>query len=462
MSRLFIILRKQSQSYLFLFIVIGITTFLLTIYSFIPKSKNYTDSPFSFLRFSGHPSTSDISFSDRSLNDVSLDYRRMLELETSPKDYNEHHPTLGFGSIYCISLPQRKDRRIMMEKIAKALGVRVTFVDAIPKSSSVVRWIAERAWEVRQEKLERISNHTGLEKSKIGGMGAGSIWLTVSGGKRSNLDILRDIEFPTRQTSTKADPGSPLDWVEYLWSVEDHSTLEAERPDFNVTEFMWDSNEPIEQRQLNEATISTYYNHLRTLRMVLEKGEHSALILEDDVDLEWDLERRWRSLQRHLPDDWETIFLGHCWGRELLKPQFGHPHLHRSTAPLCLHGYGVSLRGAKRLLELYSDPWIAFQTPVDTCIPTFIKLGLRSFSVEPTIINQSKILSSDIQLGTGSKWKGLLEDSVIKRILKSEGKDSKEFSAEQRDGIVDPATLFRYKIKKDRNQNKQLAGTCNQ
>ncbi|KNZ49388.1 hypothetical protein VP01_504g6 [Puccinia sorghi] len=362
----------------------------------------------------------DFSLSSQMPMDSTLDYRRMLESTTSPENFNQHHPTLGFGHIYCISLPTRHDRRETMSKISEALGVRLTFVDATSKDHPVIGWIGERASEVRKQKVELMAQHSGLEKDKIGGMGAGSVWLTVNNGQTANQEFLRDIELPSLAGARPEYEGK--NWVEYLWSVSDHETLRSSRSDFNITNEMWDYQEEMLPRQINPATVSTYYNHLRVLRMIQESGEASALILEDDVDMEWDLERRWRSIERHLPSDWETVFLGHCWGHELIQPQLGHPNLHRSTDPLCLHGYGVSLQGSKKLLELYNDPWTSFQTPVDTCIPTFIKLGLNSFSIEPTIINQSKVLRSDIQSGKGSSWKGLLVDSVAERILRSEGK----------------------------------------
>ncbi|WAR59965.1 hypothetical protein PtB15_11B606 [Puccinia triticina] len=398
----------------------------------------------------------DISFSQISM-DHTLDYRRLLEETTSPENFNQHHATLGFGHIYCISLPNRKDRRETMTKISAALGVKITFVDAISKDHPVIGWIGERASEVRKKKLELMSRYSGLEKESIGGMGAGSVWLTVNNGHTANQNSLRNIKLPSLAAARPEFDGK--DWVEYLWSVSDHYTLTSSNPDFNITAEMWDPQEKMLQRQINPATVSTYYNHLRVLLMIQESGEDSALILEDDVDMEWDLERRWRSIERHLPVDWETVFLGHCWGHELIQPQFGHPNLHKSTEPLCLHGYAVSSLGSKKLLELYNDPWTSFQTPVDTAIPTFIKLGLNSFSIEPTIINQSKVLQSDIQSGKGSNWKGLLVDSVAERILKSEGKwVDKTLNQQDSRNNIDPATLFRYKS----SSSKPLKDTqCN-
>lgn len=414
---------------------------LMTVSIYLSDQRQSASNRPTFYEMSNSPLL-DFSFSAHSSLDKTLSYRRLLELTTSPRNFNRHHATLGFSHIYCISLPHRTDRRETMNKIAAALGIRLTFVDAVPKEHSVVGWIGEQASIVRRKKLKLMSEYSGLDKEEIGGMGSSSVWLTMNNGQAVNKGYLRNINFPSLSSNTFGFGGK--NWVDYLWSVSDHSTLSSSKPNFNVTAEMWDNQEERKPRQMNAAAISTYYNHMRVLRMIRDSGDKNALILEDDVDMEWDLERRWRSIENHLPTNWETVFLGHCWGLELLEPQFGHPHLHKSTKPLCFHGYAVSKSGSEKLLELYNDPWIAFQTPVDAYIPTFIKLGLNSFSVEPSIINQSKILSSDIQSGTGSMWRGLLVDSVAKRILKSEGIIIDEKPDRAVGDIIDPSTVFRY------------------
>lgn len=211
---------------------------------------------------------------------------------------------------------------------------------------------------------------------------------------------------------------------------------------------------------------------------MLENGDESALILEDDLDVEWDLERMWSRIERKLPSDWELTFLGHCWGKELLRtlpfsslapsltpttgPAYLHPLLHQSTAPMCLHAYALSSSGAQRLLNLLEDPWTAYQAPIDTAIPTLLAQDLiTSFSVEPPLVIQRKDGPSDIHKGqgafsrsvgegvelmgwsAGSRWRGLLGDSTVDRIAMDEGKVVVE---ETWEGTRrDPANVFRYK-----------------
>lgn len=53
--------------------------------------------------------------------------------------------------------------------------------------------------------------------------------------------------------------------------------------------------------------------------MAVERGDESALILEDDVDIEWDIETLWARIEAKLPKDWDTCLLGHCWGKEFRR-----------------------------------------------------------------------------------------------------------------------------------------------
>jgi hypothetical protein len=106
------------------------------------------------------------------------------------------------------------------------------------------------------------------------------------------------------------------------------------------------------------------------------------------------------------------------------EPTNLHPHLFTSVMPRCLHAYALSKSGVQKVLGLLSDPWVAYQAPVDVTIPTLAQTGrLVPYSVEPPLIIQSKDSPSDIQPGTGSTWRGLLADSTMERIWRDEEKD---------------------------------------
>ncbi|GAA5865052.1 hypothetical protein JCM8547_007695 [Rhodosporidiobolus lusitaniae] len=366
----------------------------------------------------------------------SLSYRDHLERTTSPASQIYHSPTLTFDHIYVLSLPTRQDRRDQMNDLAKAHGLKLTFVDAVNKNEPFIRWIAERAVEIRKDRLRIMAEAQGVKESSFGGLHVGNDWLVQTPSPKSSqpFPVIKDKRFPTGN------------WVDYLEAHDDAGTLDQLKPknsNLNVTEALWDHNERIAGRQVNEGVISTFWGHTRAMKQIVKNGDRSALVLEDDVDVEWDLERLWSRIERRLPEDWDATLLGHCWGKELYQPQYLHPHLHRSTVPLCLHAYALSNSGASRVLSLLLNPWTAYQTAVDTAVPSFISFGaLNSFSVEPPLIIQRKDGPSDIQAGIGSKWRGLLMDSTIERIRRANGEEVWEDVYDE--NALDPATVFRY------------------
>lgn len=123
-------------------------------------------------------------------------------------------------------------------------------------------------------------------------------------------------------------PSGDHTWVSHLEHAYDTNTLSSlvpKNPRLNVTKALWDPRERIAGRQVNEGVISTFWGHTRAIKEIIKNGDESALILEDDVDVEWDLERLWSRIERRLPkatgldEGWDATFLGHCWGRELLS-----------------------------------------------------------------------------------------------------------------------------------------------
>ncbi|SDA02940.1 BZ3500_MvSof-1268-A1-R1_Chr11-1g03228 [Microbotryum saponariae] len=369
----------------------------------------------------------------------SLAFRNHLELTTSPETQIKHSPTMTFDHIYVLSLPNRSDRREQMLELAKAHGLKIVFVDAVSKDLVFIKWIAERASEIRKERLKLIAAAKDVDIDSIGGLHVGNDWLTPTPSGTS------EDEFPSLAgTDPRWLPDD--DWVQYLERHDREGKLNKLVPkqrNLNVTEILWDQNEKIDGRQVNEGVISTFWGHTRAMQLMIKNGDESALFLEDDVDFEWDLERIWARIEKSLPNTWDSTFLGHCWGRELLRPAYRHPLLHPSVQPLCLHGYALSRQGVKRVLSLLNNPWTAYQTAVDTAVPSFIFFRLlTSFSVEPPIITQRKDGPSDIQEGVGSVWKGLLMDSTVERIARSKGEEWPEEVYDEDN--LDPATVYRY------------------
>lgn len=261
---------------------------------------------------------------------VEKTYRQRLESTTSPPYFDATSPTLSFSHIYVLSLPSRQDRRDRMEKLGRALGLRFTFVDAISKDQGVVRWIAERVEETRKKKRPLVAKLLDKDPSKVGGLKPGCDWLIRGDGERGNSSfapapeqspVLPPYEFPSL-SEAKWDN---KDWVAYLNSHGPEGLDAKEGSKFNVAERLHDPNERILQRQLSAGSVAVWYGQTGVMRKMVENGDESALVLEDDVDIEWDIARLWANVHRRLPkgkDGWQMAFLGHCWGRESTR---AHP-----------------------------------------------------------------------------------------------------------------------------------------
>ncbi|BGP57564.1 hypothetical protein JCM8202_002285 [Rhodotorula sphaerocarpa] len=416
-----------------------------------------------------------------------LRFRRQLEHTTAPTvHFTRHSRTLSFDRIYVLSLPSREDRRTDIRTLADALALDIEFVDAAHRSEPFLKWIAERVRETRELRKKVMSRARGTKMSKIGRMGTGSDWVTPFPGRLDSPAPARFPPFPASLPALKDGVSAPphyagSNWVSHLEALHSaggrHTSLRPSDPHLNVSQLLWDPLEPQAVRQVHEGIISTYWGQTRALKRMLENGDRTALILEDDVDVEWDIERLWASVERRLPrraddgaEDWDITFLGHCWGGESQQPQYLHPLVHRSTGPMCLHAYAVTNTGARRLLATMLDPWSAFSTAIDLVVPSLLHIQtalatlakrlnqtealvappplelLKSFSIAPPLVVQRKDGPSDLQRGNGSRWRGLLRDSTVERIKRDQGSWTDEWDETYDERHPDPATVVRCRV----------------
>lgn len=238
-----------------------------------------------------------------------LSYRTLLE-----KQYAGHNYTLGssatftFDNIYVLSLAGQIARQETMGKVADALGMEFEIFNASSRDEPVVGWIAERVKEIRDMKRPLIAAAAQTPEASVGGMGIDSPWFRES-DPTSGL-VLPDLSATDRRWQVD---GEAVNWTDYA-AVASRSNL-PQVEDEDVVRQLWDPVEREKFRQLNKAIISTWHSHLQMWRHMLERGDRTALFLEDDVDIEWDFERLWVNVERSLPIDWHIVHLGHCWGK---------------------------------------------------------------------------------------------------------------------------------------------------
>src|SRR5581483_6689738 len=59
-----------------------------------------------------------------------------------------------------------------------------------------------------------------------------------------------------------------------------------------------------------------WINHYKVYQSIIDNDYGSALILEDNIDIEVEISSIMSDVQKILPSDWEILYLGHCGNTE--------------------------------------------------------------------------------------------------------------------------------------------------
>ncbi|CAG8607875.1 328_t:CDS:1 [Cetraspora pellucida] len=161
---------------------------------------------------------------------------------------------------------------------------------------------------------------------------------------------------------------------------------------------------------LDNGVKACYLSHYTIFESIVKNGYESALILEDDVDMELNITNIMTEVHHNLPNNWDMLYLGHCavYGNRYFQTNLTVHVLHTSGHPQCLHGYVVSAEGAKKLVEKLNidNP----NDRIDMDIPALIiNEEIISYSIYPPIVVQFKGVNdfSDVSptidgVGTGT------------------------------------------------------------
>ncbi|KAJ7287136.1 hypothetical protein C8J57DRAFT_1652959, partial [Mycena rebaudengoi] len=167
--------------------------------------------------------------------------------------------------------------------------------------------------------------------------------------------------------------------------------------------------------------VACWKSHYDVLRKIAEGPDDVAIVLEDDIDMEWTLERRLQYLFHALPSNWDVLMIGHCASDEnTFHALPGNPHLHPAGTPLCTTAYAVKRTGAQRLVRHLRTAAFAYSRPIDHAFVQLVahrpRPGAHFFSVVPPIVVQTYSSTSDITYGFGGEQSDFLEDSTRERI----------------------------------------------
>ncbi|KAJ3981632.1 hypothetical protein F5890DRAFT_1417285 [Lentinula detonsa] len=368
--------------------------------------------------------------------------------ETSPLAHREHSRTLGTGGLFVISLKRVEARHKQMDLLAKALNLDFTYSDATDAKSSGVYGL---------KRIERIIDRVRWQRNRLDEEDLKD-GLVVAGNhpkpSDNNPNLILDA-FPFKWSKDALDNLADPLANELGISGTDYWTLELERSDTGdgLDEAKaWEARHPMpahwqdetwrksreawvnpafvrnnmeKSQYITPAEVACTDSHMRAIREIIRRKLDSAIIFEDDIDIEFSIERILRHEWPFLPPTWDVLYLGHCWSatepdQPLINPKA--TYLRKTRHTLCLHAYAVSLRGAYKLARFLRSPDFAYSRPIDHLIKDLVQMHyLESYTFVPALVLQTKEEESQIRVGqTNSAWKDMsgewLVDSTRERI----------------------------------------------
>lgn len=256
-------------------------------------------------------------------------WRAHLEVAHAAPDASQQ-PNLGFSHIYAIASHADPAIKQRMDLLAQSLAMSlVDWIDPVSPLDPSIPWIAQQVKRVRLAKRRSLVKAARQPPNMLGGLKAGSPWLQPS-------VELKEVEFPLFARSHawyRAHRISPAlgsvalpseignevdgsDWVQYLLQHPSLARTEEEE-DVDVEALLRDPRESWSELQLSRDSIAEWATHTQLWRSMLERQDEVALVLSDTVDLEFDVERLWSQVRRHLPvspegqPEWHMLLLGH-------------------------------------------------------------------------------------------------------------------------------------------------------
>ena len=227
------------------------------------------------------------------------DDRPLISQARSTTEIFPTSATLGVARrLYVLTLPARKDRRIRMEALRKALGLRWTYVDGLQSTNELTQRIWEWVLRVRHGQPNILSDYDPSSGHPPPG--------TVKFSWPGDIDQL-------------ALSSAPIDfWSNTVWSTPaDVLNFMPYRPtgcavqNYRILNF--NSSLP-EHLVLSRARIACWYSHISVIHSIANNKDQDLdsayVILEDDIDMEKDTVQRLGILWNSLPKDWDMVFLG--------------------------------------------------------------------------------------------------------------------------------------------------------
>lgn len=137
--------------------------------------------------------------------------------------------------------------------------------------------------------------------------------------------------------------------------------------------------------KISPSQVGIFLSHL-TLWRSLQNKTTPTLIMEDDAVIVQDL----NTVDiRPVLDNFDIIYYGSCYNKRGIQIT---KNLYTSVNPICMHGYLISQRGIRKLLQFFEGYKITIDFD-NILVNNLVKTGiLTTYSVFPQLINQNNNL----------------------------------------------------------------------
>ncbi|PIA18662.1 hypothetical protein COEREDRAFT_85120 [Coemansia reversa NRRL 1564] len=149
------------------------------------------------------------------------------------------------------------------------------------------------------------------------------------------------------------------------------------------------------QYLINGTHLACYLSHLQIYRRMVAENIETALVLEDDVDMEIDIKERhaqiMKQVYRKYGGDWDMLYLGHCTtdANEPFTDDLDSLTMHaaynerkvqlyETKYPMCLHAYAVTLDCAQRLAVLLEERLKTVGKEIDLILAVGVQYGMST------------------------------------------------------------------------------------
>ena len=140
---------------------------------------------------------------------------------------------------------------------------------------------------------------------------------------------------------------------------------------------------------IKQGRIGCLLSHYMLWQTLWHLPHEEILILEDDVFLCEDFEKRFLEFKKQLPDDWQYVFVGHCClPPEDYQLKVTDNIITTTHAPMCTHAYMIKKSSIPVLLDTNHQAWSA----VDIQIQKKTLKILKHYVFMPPLVEQVSLL----------------------------------------------------------------------